>query len=65
MDNTTRQLAQCAKDEVDTVLRSLAVAAAGGARAKPTMKQLNAMVASLENAQLFLKSALAPVGEKP
>ena len=63
MDLTTRNLAQCAKDEVDTVLRSLGAAASGGARSKPTVKQLNAMVDSLTNAQTFLKAALA--GEKP
>lgn len=56
MDNTTRQLVQCAKDDVDTVLRSLHVAAGDGK--KPTIKQLNAMLDSLSNAQTFLKSAL-------
>lgn len=63
MNITSRNLVQCAKDDVETVLRSLAVAASGGSRSKPTMKQLNAMVDSLTNAQTFLKAALA--GEKP
>lgn len=59
IDNTTRQLVQCARDEIEMVFRSLGHAASGGSRSKPTIKQLSAMVVSLENAKRFTAAALA------
>jgi len=57
IDNTTRQLAQCAKDEVETVLRSLH--RHNGARSRPTLMQIGAMIDSLENAKRFTAAVLS------
>lgn len=57
IDNTTRQLVRCAQDEIETVLRS--VNASAHCKMRPTIKQLNAMVASLENAKRFTAAVLS------
>ncbi|WP_156465073.1 hypothetical protein [Mesorhizobium sp. Root552] len=50
-------LINAAHDDVRHVLDILSYAAAGGARSKPTMAQLNDIVAKLENADKFLAAA--------
>lgn len=53
----SRALISAAHDDVRHVLDVLAYAAAGGSRSKPTIAQLNDIVARLENADKFLKAA--------
>lgn len=43
-------------DDIKHVLHVLAVAAAGGARSKPTIKQLNEIVSRLEGTERLLRS---------
>lgn len=50
-------LISSAHDDVMHALRVLRYAAAGGARSKPTIAQLNDIMARLENADKFLAAA--------
>jgi len=57
MTMNANAMVAAAHDEVKEVLRILGHAAAGGARSKPTIAQLNEIVSRLENADAFLRTA--------
>lgn len=64
MDVVSKSLVENAKSDLDAIDAILAYASAGGARSKPTIAQLNEIVAKLGNARTFLKAALGqPTGE--
>lgn len=58
LDAINKALVQNALDDIKEADRVLAVRASAGARAKPTVSELNDIMRRLENAQAFLKAVL-------
>lgn len=59
-DKTQEQLIRNALADLDAIEQTMGVAASKGARAKPTVAELNSISDRIANARAFLKAALLP-----